>query len=98
MERAIAVGARLIGVNNRDLRSFNVDLGTTDRLAAMVPEGTMLAALSGISTRADVERFAAAGAEAVLVGEALMAAEDVGVKVRELVHPLSVTPGRGARG
>jgi len=85
MERAVAAGARLIGVNNRDLRSFAVDLGTTDRLAAMVPPGTMLAALSGISTRADVERFAAAGACAVLVGEALMAAEDPAAKVRELL-------------
>jgi anthranilate synthase/indole-3-glycerol phosphate synthase/phosphoribosylanthranilate isomerase len=84
MERAVAAGATLIGINNRDLRSFNVDLGTTDRLAGMAPEGTLLAALSGISTREDVERFAAVGAQAVLVGEALMAAADPGAKVREL--------------
>lgn len=85
MERAIAAGAILIGVNNRDLRSFDVDLGTTDRLAGMVPKSVLLAALSGISTRADVERFQAAGAEAVLVGEALMAAADASAKVAELV-------------
>ncbi len=84
MERAIAAGATLIGVNNRDLRDFNVDLGTTDRLAGMVPQGTLLAALSGIATRADVEHFAAVGASAVLVGEALMRAEDPAAKVREL--------------
>lgn len=85
MQRAVAAEARIIGVNNRDLRSFDVDLGTTDRLAGIVPEGTILAALSGIATRADVERFAAAGASAVLVGEALMAAEDAGAKVAELL-------------
>jgi anthranilate synthase/indole-3-glycerol phosphate synthase/phosphoribosylanthranilate isomerase len=87
MERAVAAGAEVIGINNRDLRSFNVDLGTTDRLAGMVPEGTVLAALSGISTRADVERFEKAGAQAVLVGEALMVAEDAGAKIRELLGP-----------
>ena len=85
MERAVAVGAEIIGINNRDLRSFNVDLGTTDRLATMVPPGTLLAALSGISTRADVERFQAAGAGAVLVGEALMLAEDASAKAQELL-------------
>ena len=68
MERAIAAGATVIGVNNRDLRSFEVDLGTTERLAGMAPGGVVLAALSGISTRDDVARFAAAGAQAVLVG------------------------------
>ena len=85
MERALAVGAKLIGVNNRDLRDFSVDLGTTDRLATMVPEGVTLVALSGINERADVERFATAGAAAVLVGESLMSALDPGAKLRELV-------------
>ncbi len=85
MERAVAAGASIIGINNRDLRSFHVDPGTTDRLAGMVPDGTLLAALSGINSRADVERFATAGASAVLVGEALMVADDPGAKVRELL-------------
>lgn len=85
MERAAAVGATFIGINNRDLRSFTVDLSTTDRLAGMAPKGALLAALSGIHGRADVERFAAAGAEAVLVGEALMLAEDPGAKAAELL-------------
>jgi len=88
MERALSAGATLIGVNNRDLRNFAVDLGTTDRLAAMVPGGVLLAALSGIQTRADVERFQAAGARAVLVGEALMAADDAPAKVRQLLGAL----------
>ena len=85
MERALAAGASVIGVNNRDLRSFTIDLGTTGRLASMVPEGVVLAALSGISARADIERFATAGARAVLVGEALMLVSDPAAKVRELL-------------
>lgn len=84
MERALRAGARVVGINNRDLRSFAVDLGTTDRLANMVRGDVLLAALSGISTRADVERFQAAGAGAVLVGESLMVATDPAAKVREL--------------
>jgi anthranilate synthase/indole-3-glycerol phosphate synthase/phosphoribosylanthranilate isomerase len=84
MERALASGAAVIGINNRDLRSFNVDLGTTDRLAGMVGQRALLAALSGISTRADVERFEAAGAGAVLVGESLMVAPDPAAKIAEL--------------
>jgi indole-3-glycerol phosphate synthase len=85
MQRAVAAGATLIGVNNRDLRTFQVDLATTDRLAGMVPPDVLLVALSGISTRADVERFQAAGARAILVGEALMSAPDPAAKARELV-------------
>ena len=83
MARALAVGARVIGINNRDLHTFNVDLGTTDRLAKMA-QGVLLAALSGISSREAVERFQAAGASAVLVGEALMVAKDPGAKIREM--------------
>ena len=84
MERAAACGASMIGINNRDLRSFDVDLGTTDRLAGGAPAGALLAALSGIATRADVARFEAAGAEAVLIGEALMRAPDPGALIAEL--------------
>ncbi|MCK9517501.1 MAG: indole-3-glycerol phosphate synthase TrpC [Dehalococcoidia bacterium] len=84
MERAIAAQATVIGINNRDLHSFNVDLGTTGRLAGMVPGDTLLAALSGVHKRDDVERFLEAGASAVLVGEALMVAEDPAAKIREL--------------
>jgi len=84
MARAAAVGARLVGINNRDLRSFDVDLGTTDRLAGGAPETALLAALSGISTREDVERFEGVGARAVLVGEALMRADDPATMIAEL--------------
>lgn len=84
MARALAAGAAVIGINNRDLRTFNVDLGTTDRLAGMASGGVLLAALSGIAERGDVERFQAAGAAAVLVGEALMVAGNPAAKIREL--------------
>ena len=85
MERALASGARVIGINNRDLRNFRVDLGTTDRLASKVTGDILLAALSGISTREDVQRFQAAGASAVLVGEALMVADDPAAAIRTLM-------------
>lgn len=72
MERAIKAGSKAIGVNNRNLHTFNVDMNTTSNVASMVPEGTILAALSGIASHADVAKYAADGAKAVLVGESLM--------------------------
>ncbi len=84
MQRALEVGAAVIGVNNRNLHTFDVDLGTTERLAAGLPADILLAALSGITTRDDVERFQSAGAAAVLVGEALMRADDPVAKIAEL--------------
>ncbi|RVD81743.1 uncharacterized protein DFL_009592 [Arthrobotrys flagrans] len=74
MARALELNAKVIGVNNRDLHSFNVDLGTTSSLVSMVPKDTILIALSGISERKDVERYEKDGAHAVLVGESLMRA------------------------
>lgn len=85
MERAAKAGASVIGINNRDLRNFVVDLGTTDRLATSAPAGSLLAALSGITSREDVKRFQTAGAGAVLVGEALMTGGDPVAKARELL-------------
>ncbi|KAG2186998.1 hypothetical protein INT44_003226 [Umbelopsis vinacea] len=76
MSRALALGAKVIGVNNRNLHNFDVDMQTTSRLAEMVPEGTVLAALSGITGRKDVEIYVEQGVGAVLVGESLMRAED----------------------
>ena len=84
VEAALAADARVVGVNNRDLRSFAVDLATTERLAPMVPADRVLVAESGVHTRADVERLAAAGADAVLVGTALMRADDPGEALRAL--------------
>lgn len=99
MERAAAVGVRLIGVNNRDLRTFSVDLATTERLAAHKPAGALLVSESGIHRRADVERLAACGADAMLVGESLIVAEDRRAAARALLglptpkpHPRPARP------
>jgi indole-3-glycerol phosphate synthase len=82
---AVGSGATLIGVNNRDLRTFETHLETTERLAGGVPGGTLLVAESGIHGRGDVERMLAAGAHALLVGEALMRHADPGVALQELL-------------
>jgi indole-3-glycerol phosphate synthase len=97
LDRALIAGVELIGVNNRDLTTFKVDLATTERLAARLrsssrntqhaPRTTspLLVAESGIHTHADVERLAKCGAQAILVGESLMKHADIGAKARELL-------------
>ena len=89
LDRALASGAEIIGVNNRDLRDFSVSLATTEKLATKLKHGMCgkytLVAESGIHTRADVERVARAGTNAILVGESLMRSGDIGAKVRELI-------------
>jgi indole-3-glycerol phosphate synthase len=85
MERARALGAGLVGINNRDLRSFEVSLGTTERLAPQAPEGAFLVAESGIFSNADAVRVSAAGARAMLVGESLMRQADVTGATRTLL-------------
>ncbi len=98
LDRALAIEAELIGVNNRDLKTFKVDLATTERLAARLRarqrsstgRPPLLVAESGIHTRADVERLARCGAQAMLVGESLMRHPDLAAKTREL---LGVAPG-----
>lgn len=77
LARAARLGARLIGVNNRDLRTFVTDLAVFERLAPLRPEGALLVAESGIFTPADAARAASAGADAMLVGESLMRQTDV---------------------
>jgi indole-3-glycerol phosphate synthase len=90
LDRAIAAGAPIIGINNRDLRDFSVDLAVTERLAAKVSAHfganprPILVAESGIFTRADVERVTKAGVDAILVGESLMKSGDIAAKIREL--------------
>jgi indole-3-glycerol phosphate synthase len=84
LDVALAAGADLVGINNRDLRNFEADLGVTERLAGRVPEGVVLVSESGIFTHRDVERLEAAGAHACLVGEALMRETDLGVALRRL--------------
>jgi indole-3-glycerol phosphate synthase len=92
LERALKTGARLIGVNNRNLKTFKVDLATTERLAAklfappVTHHPSLLVAESGIHTRADVERLKQCGANAILVGESLMRGGDIKSKIRELIR------------
>lgn len=85
VERALKVESDLIGINNRDLKTFEVDLATTERLRPLIPMDRVVVALSGVHTRADAERMARAGVHAILVAEALMTATDVPTKMRELL-------------
>ena len=85
LARAADLEAGLVGINNRDLTTFRTDLATTERLAPRAPAGACLVSESGIATRADMERVAAAGAHAALVGEALSRSGDPAAKVRELL-------------
>ena len=85
MTRAGKLGARLVGVNNRNLRTFETDLATTERLAALAPPGALLVTESGITGPADVRRLEASGARAMLVGESLMRQADVTHAVRDLI-------------
>jgi indole-3-glycerol phosphate synthase len=84
LRTALEVGASIVGVNNRDLRTFHTDLATTERLAPLVPPGVVLVAESGIFRAEDVRRLEAAGAHACLVGESLMREADVGAALRRL--------------
>ncbi len=81
---AVEAGAELVGVNHRDLRTFQVDLGLTERLRRHVPPGIVLVAESGIHGPDDARRMREAGADAILVGELLMRAADPAAKIREL--------------
>ena len=85
LERAAAGDARIIGVNNRNLKDFHVDLATSERLGALMPKDAIRVAESGIRTRADVERLRAAGFHAFLVGESLLRQEDRAAAVSALV-------------
>lgn len=84
LERALEVGAQIIGINHRDLETFEVDPERTAKLAPRIPPHVVRVGLSGVSTRAEVEELVSHGATAVLVGEALVTAEDPAAKVREL--------------
>lgn len=85
LRRALSLPVDLIGINNRDLRTFVTDLGVTEALAAQVPEQQLAIAESGITTRADIERLQKAGARAFLVGESLMREADIEAKLRTLL-------------
>ena len=91
LDRAVSIGAKLIGINNRDLKTFKVDLGTTEKLAGRFRGASshcaspLLVAESGIHSRGDVERLVRCGVQAILVGESLMRGSSIGAKVRELI-------------
>jgi indole-3-glycerol phosphate synthase len=93
LPRVLGSGATLVGVNNRDLRRFVTDLDRTLRLRDRIPPGVTLVSESGIRTRRDVERLEAAGVDAILVGETLMRADDIGLAVERL---LGLAPEEGA--
>jgi indole-3-glycerol phosphate synthase len=85
LDRAIRLGADMIGINNRDLKTFHTDIAVTFALAPRVPETTLVIAESGLSTRADLEQLRAAGVTTYLIGESLMRQQDVAAATRALV-------------
>ncbi len=85
LETALLLGAEIIGINNRDLNTFKVDIETTRRLRPLIPPGRIVVSESGISRRADIEKLKKWGVNAVLVGEALVTAADIPGKMRELI-------------
>ena len=85
LEIALKTNARIIGINNRDLNTFTVDLATTERLRPLIPAGITVVSESGINNRSDMEKMKEWGVDAVLIGESLMSAPDITAKVKELL-------------
>ena len=86
MEKVLKTECTLIGINNRNLRTFVTDLATTGRMARMMPSDRLLVAESGINSRADIVRLQADGARAFLIGESMMREDDIGTKLQELLN------------
>jgi indole-3-glycerol phosphate synthase len=85
VEIALKSGAKIIGINNRDLNTFGVDLATTERLRPLIPADRIIVSESGIKQRSDIEKLRQLGIDAVLIGESLMSAPDIAAKMRELL-------------
>ncbi|HTT85297.1 MAG TPA: indole-3-glycerol phosphate synthase TrpC [Rhizomicrobium sp.] len=86
-DRALALGVDMIGINNRDLRTFETDIGVTLRLAPKIPSGVLVVAESGLSSPDDLRRLADAGVSTFLIGESLMRAPDLAAATRALLNP-----------
>lgn len=86
LERALAAGGRIIGINNRDLKTMHVDIATTEKIISHVPEEVTVVSESGIHTREDFKRAARLGVDAVLVGEAIVTSQDPGAKIAGLLR------------
>ena len=84
VEKALLGGAEIIGINNRDLRDFTIDINTTRRLRPLIPPERTVVSESGIKSRSDIEKLQEWGADAALVGEVLVTADDTTAKMREL--------------
>lgn len=85
LDRALAIDAEIIGINNRNLHSFAVDKKTSERLAVKIPKGKVIVAESGLESRDDIKRLADLGVHAVLIGETFMKSEDIGGKMKEIM-------------
>ncbi len=84
LDTALSSGAKIIGINNRDLKTFSVDIGTTQRLRPLIPKDKVVVSESGISCRQDMEYLRKWNVDAALVGEALLTTDDIAAKMREL--------------
>jgi indole-3-glycerol phosphate synthase len=85
LEKALAIDAEIIGINNRDLKTLNIDLNTTFEIKKEIPEGKITVGESGIKTREDVLKMEDAGIDAMLIGTTFMQAADIGKKIDELM-------------
>ncbi len=86
IEKALAIGASIIGINNRDLHTFKVDLGVTQRLIRLIPQNKVIVSESGIKSYEDIMFLKSLGINAVLIGEVFMETDDIAAKMRELMH------------
>jgi indole-3-glycerol phosphate synthase len=97
LDRALKLETRLVGVNNRDLHTFNVSLETTERLAERIPKDRIIVAESGIAAHEDCLRLEKSGVFTFLVGESLVRKDDVAAATRELLHGAPVENGAHSR-